>query len=107
MTSTRIFHALLGVGLFALAAIVSVPLAYQADDLLRTAADPAAIADRKLDAVFDAAAARREIEAALAANDPDLAQSFLDLAVERGVVVPAELAGKVTAAVDYANSVAG
>ncbi len=51
--------------------------------------------------------AQREIEAALAANDADLAKSFLDLAAERGVPVPAELAGKVTAAVDYANSTAG
>ena len=107
MAPTRIAHALLGVGLFALAAIVCVPPAYQADDLLTAADDPAAISDRKLDAVFDATVAQREIAAALAANDSDLAKSFLDLATERGVPVPAELAGKVTAAVDYANSTAG
>jgi hypothetical protein len=107
MTSTRIVHALFGAGLFALATIVCVPAAYQADDLLTAAADPAAISDRKLDTMFDAALARREVEAALAANDSDLAKSFLDLAAERSVVVPAELAGKVDAAVDYAHSAAG
>jgi hypothetical protein len=107
MTSTRIAHAWLGLGLFALAAIVCVPPGYQAGDLLTIAADPAAIADRKLDGVFDAAVAQREIETALAANDSDLAKSFLDLATERGLVMPTDLAGKVTAAVDHANSVGG
>ena len=57
--------------------------------------------------MFDDSAARREIEAALAANDSDLAKSFVDLAQERGVGVPPELAGKVAAAVDYANSATG
>ena len=99
--------AWLAAALFALAALFCVPLAFQADDLLTIATDPAAIADRKLDAMFDATVAQREIEVALAANDSDLAKSFLDLATERGVMVPTELAGKVTAAVDYANSVAG
>jgi hypothetical protein len=107
MNRTRIAHIWLAVGLFALAAIVCVPLGIEADRLLSSEDDPAAISDRKLGAVFDASAARREIEAALAANDPDLAKSFLDLAEERGVAVPSELAKQVTAAVDYANSAAG
>ena len=37
----------------------------------------------RCDGKFDAAIAQREIEAALAAHDADLAQSFVDLAVNR------------------------
>src|SRR5207344_1646229 len=36
---------------------------------------------------FDATVATREIEAALAAGDTELARSFVDLAAERGVAV--------------------
>ena len=36
----------------------------------------------------------REIEAALAANDADLAQSFVDLAATRNVAIDPALAGK-------------
>jgi hypothetical protein len=107
MITKRVAHACLAAGLFALAAAVFVPLGLQADDLLSVRDEPAGIADRKLGTVLDGNTVRREIEAALAANDSDLAKSFLDLAEERSVAVPPELAGKVTAAVDYANSATG
>ena len=45
--------------------------------------DPSAIANRALADKFDATVAVREIEAALDANDADLAQSFVDLADDR------------------------
>ncbi len=43
-------------------------------------------------------------QAALDANDADLAQSFVDLAADRGAPLPPELEAKVAAAVDEANS---
>jgi hypothetical protein len=107
MVPKRATNAWLAAGLFALAAVICVPLGYQAQGLLSAADDPAAIADRKLAGVFDEAVARREIEAALAANDSDLAKSFLELARDRAVTVPPTLAQQVAAAVEHANSAAG
>jgi hypothetical protein len=57
--------------------------------------DPVKIADRALDDILSRAVAEREIGAALAAGDLDLAQSFLDLSAERGVTVDKALADKV------------
>ena len=57
-----------------------------------------ALADHAVARSFDAAVAAREIEGALAANDPDLANSFLDLARDRNVPVDAALAAKVDTA---------
>jgi hypothetical protein len=82
----------------ALAAYLVVPRGFEAGSLLIAQDNPAALADHLLDRSFDAAVARREIEAALAANDADLAQSFLDLARERKVPVDPALAAKVEAA---------
>ena len=106
MTSLRVTLAWIAAGLFALAAVVAVPIAMEAETLLASEDDPAAIADRALSTAFDRPLAIREIEAALAANDADLAKSFLELARERGVAVPPALADKVTAAVERANSTA-
>jgi hypothetical protein len=92
--------------LFGLAAFVCVPIAMEAGALLAIADDPVAIADRALVRSFDQTVAQREIEAALAANDADLAKSFLDLAVERNVPVPPELAERVMSATERANSTA-
>jgi hypothetical protein len=50
-----------------------------------TAADPVKIADQALDRSFDRDVAEREIRAALAADDIDLAQSFVALAADRSV----------------------
>ena len=60
--------------------------------------DPARIADHALDGRFDAGVARREIEAALAAHDADLAQSFVDLAADRSVAIDPAQVQKVNAA---------
>jgi hypothetical protein len=96
--------AWLAAALFALAALFCVPLGLEAESLLAAADDPAAIADRGLARVFDRAVAVREIEAALDASDADLAQSFVDLADNRGATLPPELRKRVIAAVDDANS---
>jgi hypothetical protein len=89
---------------FAAAALAAAPLAMEAGSLLASQDDPVAIADRGLATSFDQTVAVREIEAALAANDADLASSFLELARDRHIAVPAELAARVDAAVERANS---
>jgi len=65
------------------------------------------ISDQALDRVFNHDVSEREIRAALAADDTDLAQSFLDLAADRGVAVDPVLAGDVKQARDKAASVTG
>jgi hypothetical protein len=60
--------------------------------------DPARIADYALDGRFDAGVAQREIAAALAAHDADLAQSFVDLAADRHVAIDPAQVEKVNAA---------
>jgi hypothetical protein len=57
--------------------------------------DPVKITDRALDDVLTRAVVEREIGAALAAGDIDLAQSFLDLSAERKVPVDPAFADKV------------
>jgi hypothetical protein len=82
----------------AIAALTVVPRGIDAEALLYAQDDPVLLADRQLDRVFNAAVATREIEAALAAGDADLATSFLDLARDRHLTVDPALAAKVEAA---------
>src|SRR5262245_3600731 len=98
MTGARIAVPLgLAVAL-GLAALTVVPAGFDAEELLASQDDPVALADHAVARTFDAAVAAREIKAALAANDPDLAQSFLELARDRKVPVDAALAAQVEAA---------
>lgn len=60
--------------------------------------DPVTLADRVVQTKLDPAVARREIEAALAADDIDLATSFLDLAREQHIAVNQNLVARVAAA---------
>jgi len=71
------------------------PRAFDAQFLLAAQDDPVALSDHAVARVLDAAVAAREINAALAANDADLASSFLELARERDVAVDPALAAKV------------
>jgi hypothetical protein len=82
----------------AIAALALAPRAFEADSLLSSQDDPVALADHAVARSFDATVAAREIEAALAANDADLARAFLELARDRNVPVDAALAAKVDAA---------
>src|SRR5689334_10841327 len=66
--------------------------------------DPGRVAARALDGKFDSEVARREIEAALAAGDADLAQSFVDLAADRQIGLDPSLAQRVKAATAEAAS---
>jgi hypothetical protein len=93
-------------GLFALAALTCVPLGLEAGALLAAADDPAALSDRALDRAFDRTVAAREIAAALAAGDSDLAASYVELAQERGVPLPPEVLQRVAAAVVRDSSAA-
>jgi len=105
MTGARIALPLgLAVAL-AIAALAILPRGFEADQLLSEQDDPVALADRAIARSFDASVAAREINAALAADDADLAQSFLELARDRHVAVDPTLAAKVERASADAASV--
>ena len=95
----RIVPALLAAALLAAAAGYVVPRGLDANAQLAIEDDPSQIASRALDEKFDSALARREIEAALAAKDADLAQSFVTLVNERKVALEPALTEKVNVAV--------
>ncbi len=98
------FAALVAV-LFAAAAFVVVRGGLEAQAHFATvAADPVQISDRALDRVFNRDVAEQEIRSALAAGDADPAQSFLDLAAERGVAIDPALADAVKQAQVRASS---
>lgn len=85
------------------AAVALLPTAIESGWLLIVQDDPAALADRKLARGFSSEAATREIEAAVAADDAELARSFVELARDRNVAVAPELTAKVDAAVEKAS----
>jgi hypothetical protein len=95
MTGARIALPLALAVALGVAALAIVPLGFEAESLLTAQDDPGALADRAIAHSFDSAAATREINAALLANDPDLAKSFLELARDRNVPVDPALAQKV------------
>jgi hypothetical protein len=99
MIRIRIVTAVLFAIACGVAALLVVPRGIKAESVLAVQDDPAQLADVALDGSFDASVTAREIEAALAAKDADLAKSFLDLARDRHVAVAPDLAEKVTAAV--------
>ena len=98
MTGARIAAPLTVAVALAIAALALAPGAFEAGFLLSSQDDPVALADHAIARSFDATVAAREIESALAANDPDRANSFLDLARDRNVPVDAALAAKVDTA---------
>jgi hypothetical protein len=71
-----------------------VPRGYDAGWLLLAQDDPVRLADHAVAQRLTPAVAEREIEAALAAGDVDLANSFVDLAAERAIAVRPELAAR-------------
>jgi hypothetical protein len=76
--------AFAGVAVFAAAAILAIHEGAGAYETV-TADDPVAIADQALSRSFNQGVAEREIGAALAADDSDLARSFVDLAADRAL----------------------
>ena len=89
-----------------LVGLLTVPAGLEAGILASAQDDPAALSEYMLDHSFDAIAAKREIQSALDAKDPDLAGSFLELAQERRVAVDPAVADQVRAAKDEAASAA-
>jgi len=81
----------------ALAAFAIAPRAFDAAFLLAVQDDPVALADHAIAHSFDTTVASREINAALAAEDTDLAQSFVDLAREQNLPLDPALKAKVDA----------
>jgi hypothetical protein len=71
----------------AISALWILPRGIDAGRTLAAQDDPAQLSDLALKRSFDAGAAEREIRAALAGSDPELAQSFVELARERGVAI--------------------
>src|ERR1051326_356404 len=86
----------LAVGL-AVAGAWTLPRGIEAGPPLAAHDGPAQLTDLALERGFDAAVAEREIRAALAGNDPELAQSFVELARERAVALDPELVSQADA----------
>jgi hypothetical protein len=94
----RIKLLVVAAALCAVAGLALLPRAIEAESLLVIQDDPVELADKQLSRTFDATGATREIEAALAAHDTDLARSFVELARERNVSLDPALVSKVEAA---------
>ncbi|MGE5366333.1 MAG: hypothetical protein ACM3PO_03535 [Betaproteobacteria bacterium] len=82
--------------LFAIAAALFLRGGIAAQQRLAAADDPVAVTDQALAANFDRDVAENEVRDALAADDVDLAQSFVDLAAERDVPIDPALPSQVT-----------
>ncbi len=80
---------------FAMVATAFVHGGMAARKQIALADDPVRISDQALDRSFNREVAEREIGAALASGDVDLAQSFVALAADRGVAVDPALVAKV------------
>jgi hypothetical protein len=105
MTGARIAVPLgLAVAL-AVAALAVLPRAYEAERLLSSQDDPVALADRAVARSLNSSVAEREINAALAANDADLAQSFVDLARDNHLPIDPALSERVRQASAEAGTI--
>jgi hypothetical protein len=98
MTGARVAVPLALAVFLAVAGVTIGPGAFDAAALFASQDDPVALADRAVARRFDGATAAREIAAALAADDADLAASFLELARERKIDVDPALVAKIEAA---------
>src|SRR5947208_4827274 len=106
MKRPRIGSALACMTVCAVACALLWPHARDAGAILAAQDDPAELADIQLDSALrnNQAVVAENIEAALAANDADLANSFVDLAREKGVSVSDDLSLRVSDAVAEQNS---
>lgn len=101
---SRLWPAALAVVLFAGLVAWLAPRGFDAGHVFARENDPAVVADRMLDTTFNADVAAHGIDDALAANDADLAKSYLDLADARHVAVDDDRRKKVADAVTDAAS---
>jgi len=106
MPRRRIIWPLLSAIALGVAGVLLLPQGYESGSLLLAQDDPVALADRTVDKTFNIGVAEREIDAALKAGDVDLANSFVDLASERGITIDPALAKRVNDANSTAASAA-
>jgi hypothetical protein len=106
MKRSRLDWALTGLAVCAVACAVAWPRARDAGAVLASQDDPAALSDARINSALrnNDLVIAQNIEAALAANDADLASSFIDLAREKNIPVTEELSRRVSDAVAEANS---
>jgi hypothetical protein len=106
MKKSRIGSALTGLAVCAVACVVLWPHARDAGAILAAQDDPADLADLQLDSALrsNRALIEQNIEAALAADDADLADSFVELARQRNIAVAEDLSRRVSEAVTEQNS---
>jgi hypothetical protein len=97
MTPLSLRLSLVAVGALLVASWLMVPRAVEAGRWLAAADDPVALSDLTVEQRLDGATAKREIEAALAVGDTELAESFLELARERNIAVDPALAARIGA----------
>lgn len=98
MPSLRLWPALLVGGFFVVCAVSAVPVGIESGRVLAIRDDPVAISERAVDRALNAGTAQREIEAALKADDIELALSFVELAQSRHVPLDPALLDKVAQA---------
>ena len=101
MKRSRIGLALAGMVVCAAACALLWPHAREAAAILSAQDDPAELSDLELDSVLrnNQAVVEQNIEAALAAGDADLADSFVDLAREKNIALDDDLSRRVSDAV--------
>jgi hypothetical protein len=106
MKRSRIGPALAAVAVCAVACALLWPRARDAGAVLAAQDDPAELSDLRLDSALrnNQAVIAQNVEAALAANDAGLANSFVDLAREKNISLNDELLQRVTAAVTQESS---
>src|SRR3954447_10829982 len=102
----RLEMALTAVAACAVACALLLPRAHDAGALLAAQNDPAKLADLHLNSVLRNSPDTlvQNIEAALAAGDPDLASSFVELAATRNIPLPENLSRRVTEAAGEEHS---
>jgi hypothetical protein len=106
MKRLRLGLAVAGVAISAAVGVALWPHARDAGAVLAAQDDPARLSDLQLNSALrnNRGVIEQNIEAALAANDPDLASSFVDLAEAKNISLPDELSQRVRDAVTEANS---
>ena len=102
----RIGTALTGIAACSLLLAQVVPQAREVGAMLAAQDDPAVLSELRLDALLrqNNRLVQDNIEAALAAGDADLADSFVALARERNIALPDDLLNRVSDAVRSENS---
>ncbi|MDB5599310.1 MAG: hypothetical protein JWN71_1354 [Xanthobacteraceae bacterium] len=98
MPSLRVWPVLLVGGFFGVCAVSAVPAGVESGRLLAIEDDPVAISERAVGRALNVETAQREIEAALKADDIELALSFVELAQSRNVPLDKGLLDRVAQA---------